>query len=94
MRAGQNNTSVQRCPFLKKSPAYRQKQRSMFSVYWGSTNYRVLNGKRGQTAQAPRHLTSARVEQQDSASYMEFPRNRRVGQQDSASYMESPAIAV
>src|SRR5437763_3702490 len=33
MRAGQTNTSVQRCPFLKKSPAYRQKQRGMFSVW-------------------------------------------------------------
>src|SRR6266566_1460914 len=33
MRAGQTNTSVQRCPFLKKSPAYRQKQRSMLSIW-------------------------------------------------------------
>src|SRR6266571_3489381 len=34
MRAGQTNTSVQRCPFLKKSPACLQQQRSMFSVWW------------------------------------------------------------
>ena len=82
----------------------------MFSVYWGSTNYRVLNGKRGQTAQAPRHLTSARVGRQEKqATWVPvqspcgaagqrklhgIPRNRRVGQQDSASYMEFPAIAV
>src|SRR5437588_8615882 len=33
MRAGQTNQSVQRCPFLKKRPAYRHKQRSMFSLW-------------------------------------------------------------
>src|SRR5260370_15510020 len=33
MRTGQTNQSAQLCPFLKKSPAYLQKQRSMFSVW-------------------------------------------------------------
>src|SRR5438128_2628030 len=48
MRAGQTNTSVQRCPFLKKSPACLQQQRSMFSVWWyyrqpGASGGRIIS---------------------------------------------------
>jgi hypothetical protein len=45
MQAGQTYTSVQRCPFLKKSPAYSQTVRGMFSVWWYYKHAFVPDGR-------------------------------------------------